>query len=237
MLFQNQVTFDGMWYIPMILCVYLFLPFVAMVKNQLSGAKEKAVYLPAVVIFAVTMVLPFLNNLLLLLGKESYLCAIEDVNLPIFYYLYILIGYLVGNGALKTLRTGTVAAITGSIFLICCGFQLWAYARPVDYLVAYDFPLMPFLAGFLFELLRRSEGFFRRLKKPIVRLSRISFGIYFLHIVIMTTLVTLLGDFQIILLPPVRFLVLEVVSVGLSILIIAPLSRIRPLRRYLFLIK
>lgn len=237
MLFQNQVTFDGMWYMPMILCVYLFLPFMAMVKNQLAGTKERAVYLPAIVIFTVTMLIPFLNNLLLLLGMEGYKNGIEFVNLPIFYYLYILIGYLVGNGALKKFRTATIATITGVSFLICCGFQFWAYSRPADYLVAYDFPLMPLLAGFLFELIRRCAAGLRKLERPITGLARIAFGIYFLHIIIMTTLVTELGERHITLSRPVRLLVLEAVSVGLSIVMILPLSKIKILRTYLFSIK
>ncbi len=237
MLFQNQVTFDGMWYIPMILCIYLFLPFITIVKDKLAGSKEPVLLLPSIVVFVVTMVMPFVNNLLILLGQESYTSGIEAVYLPVFYYLYVLLGYWIGKGGLKKLKTTTIIAVTGISFLVCCGFQFWAYSRPANYLVAYDFPLMPLLTGFLFELLRRSAERFRKLERPITGLARFSFGIYFLHIVIMTTLVTLLSDWQVVLLRPVRLLVLETVSVGLSIVLILPLSKIKFFRKYVFLIK
>jgi hypothetical protein len=53
----------------------------------------------------------------------------------------------------------------------------------------------------------------------------------------MTALVELLDLFAPGLLRPVRLVVLEVVSVGLSIAAILPLSKIRIFRKYLFMIK
>lgn len=237
MLFQNQVAFGSMWYMPMILCLYLFLPFVTMAKDKLAGSKEKALYLPAVLIFTVSMLLPFVNDLLKLLGQERYSSAISTEYLPVYYYLYVLIGYLVSRGVLEKFRTGTVAAVAAISFLVCCGFQFWAYARPVDYLMDYNFPLLPVVAGFLFELLRRTADRFRRMEKPITGLAKIAFGIYFLHIVIMKALVTILEHWQIIMPLPIRLLALEVLSVGLSIVMIMPLSKIKLFRKYLFLIK
>ena len=53
----------------------------------------------------------------------------------------------------------------------------------------------------------------------------------------MTLLVTVLKQFTPALMPPVKLLVLEGVSVGLSVAVILPLSKIKVLRKYLFLIK
>lgn len=92
-----------------------------------------------------------------------------------------------------------------------------------------------FCAGFLFELLRRKSHCFSKLSRPITYLSRISFGIYFMHIIVLNLLITYM-DFTTWLLP-VKMLFLEGVSVGGSILLIALLSQIKPLRKYLFLIK
>lgn len=237
MLFQNQVTFGSMWYMPMILCLYLFLPFVTMVKDKLVGSGERTLYLPAILIFAVSMLLPFVNDLLELAGKESYSSAIHSGYLPVFYYLYVLMGYMVSKGVFRKFRTGTVAAITGISFLACCGFQFWAYSRPMDYLIDYNFPLLPLVVGALFELLRRMADRLRKIEKPITCLAKIAFGIYFLHIVIMKALVTIPEHWLVIMPLPVRLLVLETLSVGLSIAIILPLSKFKLFRKYLFLIK
>ena len=183
------------------------------------------------------MLLPFVNDLLELAGKESYSSAIHSGYLPVFYYLYVLMGYMVSKGVFRKFRTGTVAAITGISFLACCGFQFWAYSRPMDYLIDYNFPLLPLVVGALFELLRRMADRLRKIEKPITCLAKIAFGIYFLHIVIMKALVTIPEHWLVIMPLPVRLLVLETLSVGLSIAIILPLSKFKLFRKYLFLIK
>lgn len=237
MLFQNQTTLDSMWYMPMILCVYTTLPFAVTVKDKLSGSGEKLLYLPVVLLFLVAMVLPFVNSLRMLLGLEGLTSPLGEHYFFSFYYIYIIVGYCIGKGALSKLSTWTVTLVSLGSFLICCGYQLWAYSRPENYLVAYDFPLMPLCAGFLFELVRRGADRLRRVEKPIICISRISFGIYFVHIVIMTVLVTLMDRFALEMFRPVRLIVLEVLSVGLSIGVILPLSKIKLFKKYFFLIK
>ena len=237
MLFFNQNTMGSMWYMPMILCVYTTLPFLVILKDKLTGSKGKILYLPLALLFVVAMVSPFVNGLLSLLGQKTITSPLGENYLFCFYYIYIIFGYLVGKGALSKLRTWSVGALALGSFLICCGYQLWAYERPVNYLVAYDFPLMPFCAGFLFELVRRSADAFKKAEKPITCISRIAFAIYFVHIIIMTILVEVLDTFAPGLALALRLIILEVVSVGLSIVIILPLSKIKIFRKYLFLIK
>ena len=237
MLFQNQTTMGSMWYMPMILCVYTTLPFVIMIKDKLAGSKEKLIYLPVVLLFVVAMVLPFISNLLVLLGHKELSSPLGERYLFSFYYIYILVGYAIGQGTLARFKAATVMLVGMGSFLLCCGYQLWAYEQPANYLVAYDFPLMPICAGCLFELVRRYAHKIQKAEKPITYLSRIAFGIYFIHIIIMTTFVEVLDRFAPGLSLPVRLILLEMVSVGLSVVVILPLAKIKPLRKYLFLIK
>lgn len=237
MLFQDQKTMGSMWYMPMILCVYTTLPFIVMVKERLTGAKKRLLYLPVVLVFIIGMVMPAVNDFFSLLGWERLGSPLGEKYLTTFYYIYIIAGYWIGKGALSRLKTGTVALATAGSFLLCCGYQLWAYAQPANYLVGYHFPLLPVCAGFLFELLRRSADVVQKAQKPITYISRISFGIYFVHIVIMTTMVEMLDRYAPGLYLPVRLILLEIVSVGLSVAIIWPLSKIKLFKKYLFLIK
>lgn len=237
MLFQNQTTLGSMWYMPMILCVYTTLPFVVMAKDKLVGAKEKILYLPLVLLFLIAMVLPWVNDLFSVLGLDRFSSPLGEHYFFSFYYIYIIVGYLVGRGALDKLSTPVVTAVAAGSFLICCGYQLWAYAQYADYLIGYNFPLLPVCAGFLFELVRRGARKAQKIEKPITCISRIAFGIYFVHIVIMTALVEVLDRFAPGLFLPVRLILLEVVSVGLSIAVILPLSKVKAFRKYLFLIK
>jgi len=237
MLFQNQTTMGSMWYMPMILCVYTTLPFAVMIKDKLAGSKEKLLYLPVALLFVVAMVVPFISNLLVLLGHKGLTSPLGERYLFSFYYIYIIVGYLIGKGALSKLRSWSVGVLALGSFLICCGYQLWAYSRPANYLVAYDFPLMPVCAGFLFELVRRSAHKVQKAEKPITCISRISFGIYFVHVVIIGVLVAVLDHFVPGLYRPLRLILLEIIPVGLSIAIILPLSKVKWFKRYLFLIK
>lgn len=237
MLFIDQTTMGSMWYMPMILCVYTTLPFLVMIKDKLAGAKEKILYLPVVLLFTIAMVIPCINDLLSVLKLQKFTTPLAEHYFFSFYYIYIIVGYLVGKGTLGKLSTWSVTAVAAGTFLICCGYQLWVYSQPADYLVGYSFPLLPICAGFLFELVRRGAERVQKLERPVTCISRIAFGIYFVHIVIMTALVAVLDRVAPGMLRPLRLILLEVVSVGLSVAVILPLSKIKVLRKYLFLIK
>lgn len=237
MLFQNQVTLGSMWYMPMILCVYTTLPFAVAAKSRLEGSKEKILYLPLLLLFAVTMVMPGVNDLLSVLGLERLASPLGENYLFCYYYIYIVAGYLVSRCALQRLKNPVVITVAAGSFLICCGYQLWVYSRPADYLIGYNFPLLPVCAAFLFELVRRGAHRVQRIEKPVTCISRIAFGIYFVHIVFMTVLTKMLDQYAPGLFRPVRLMILETVSVGLSVAVIMPLSKIRLFRKYLFLIK
>ena len=241
MLFQNQVTFDSLWYMPVIMCIYTTIPFVIMAKNKLSGKKASAwLFLPLIIVYLNNMVLPMVNAVLQTAGLRTFTSTLQMVDLVAYFYIYIILGYFVGQGVFSKCKTWTVALIAGGSFALCCGFQLYMYAQPMDYLIDYDFPLLPICAAALLELARRKAHLLKAARKPVEGLSRISFGIYFLHIVIMTVLnsdkldaIVHQSQWN----PVLKLAYLEMVSVGASILIIVLLSNIKPLKKYLFLIK
>lgn len=236
MLFQNQLTFGSMWYMPMILCIYTTLPFVIIVKDKLSESKFSPILLlPALVLFLNTMVRPAISFLLYTNGKATLTSALREADLFSYFYLYIFAGYLVGTGFLSRLKGWCVGLICALSFVLCCVFQFYAYTQPFDYAVSYQFPLLPICAAFLLEALRRTAPSLRRLERPTTYLARISFSIYLMHMVVMTTLNSVMdytGWNQVI-----KMLFMHTVSIVGSILIIAPLSKIKLFRKYLFLIK
>lgn len=234
--FQNQITLGSMWYMPMILCLYATLPFVIIIKDKLSGEKLSPVLLlPLAIVFLNSMVRTSLNSFLYMQGQSTLSSEIDGSYLFSKYYLYVITGYAIGQGILKRFKTITIALITGFLFIGCCAYQFYAFSQPLNYLVSYSSPFILLCAGFLFELLRRTAKYLRGCTKQITYISRISFGIYFLHIVIMTVLCSLTEDLSIA--QPIRLLFYEIVSVGGSILLIIPLSKIPLFKKYLFLIK
>lgn len=232
-LFINQTTMDSMWYMAMILCVYLIIPLLCIVVQRVSW---KAFALPITIIFVHDMLIPTIHSYF----KLEYIdmrvhFALRADHLFSKYLLYLLAGYWVSCGGLKKLKNRVILA--GSIlpFIGCCAFQYYGCTRPVEFAMDYDFPLLLVCTVFLFELIRRYAYLVKRLERPITYLSKISLGIYFVHILIMSLLEWYLDYSS--WYRPVAMLFLEAVSIGGSIIIIAVLSKIPVLKRYLFLIK
>jgi surface polysaccharide O-acyltransferase-like enzyme len=234
MLFQNQITFGNMWYIPMILCVYTTIPFAILAKNHFQK-NSLAIVIPLSVLFLNHMVLPTVNNLSAVSGMETYSTALSAINIFSIYYIYIFIGNYIHSGNLKKVKTWIVAVIFLVTFALMCVYQFYMFARPEAYLLDYDFPILPFCAGALFELIRRKADLLKALTRPITYLSKISLAIFFVHVMIMWPMYWYLdlsgfGHVQ-------QVLIYEVVSVGGSVIIIFLLSKIKFIKNYVFMIK
>lgn len=106
---------------------------------------------------------------------------------------------------------------------------------PENYLVSYSSPGILLTAAFIFAYLKRKEKYFIRFKDAFAYLSKISFAIYFVHIVIMEfinwnfTFSNMHSCFKMIL--------LEVISILGSLLIISIFSKNKICKKYLFMIK
>ena len=117
----------------------------------------------------------------------------------------------------------------------CCAYQYYAYSMPENYLVSYSSPGILLTAAFIFAYLKRKEKYFIRFKDAFAYLSKISFAIYFVHIVIMEfinwnfTFSNMHSCFKMIL--------LEVISILGSLLIISIFSKNKICKKYLFIIK
>lgn len=233
MLFLDQVTFGSMWYMPMILCLYATIPLVAIFIQKLSDSKLWLI--PAIIVYFYSMVLPAINTLLRANGLPAPVTVIREAYLLSYFYLYIIAGYLISQGVLSRLHTASVAILAGLTFILTCSHQIYAYSWPTDYVISYSYPLLPLCGACLFEGIRRTTHRLNTLEKPITYLSRISFAIYLMHMVVITSLNTIMdysGWHQIL-----KMLFMQWVSIGVSIVIIALLSKVKCFRKYLLLIK
>ena len=233
MLFIDQVTFESMWYIPMILAVYLLIPVFALVFRKVS---LRVIAIPCIVVFFSTMLIPNVNAFLSLSGSDTNIAfALRSSNIFSGYFLYVFAGYWISQGGLDGLKSGAVALLALATFAILCALQLYAYSRPDNYLISYDFSLILFCSMFLFEWIRRCKDRQGKFAKFVAYLSKISFGIYFVHIIIMTLINKL--PFYSGWPRPIYLLFLEIVSVGGSVVFIWVFSHIDIFKRRLFLIK
>ena len=88
MLFQNQITFGSMWYMPVIMCIYTTIPFVIMAKNKLSTSKASVwLFLPLIVVYLNNMVLPMVNAILKVGGLQSFVSKLQMVDITPYFYI------------------------------------------------------------------------------------------------------------------------------------------------------
>jgi surface polysaccharide O-acyltransferase-like enzyme len=234
MFFVDQTTLPSMWYMPMILCIYLTIPFAVIVKDKISSA-AKYMLIPAAAVFVYAMCLPSFNMLIVSIGKSSMSTPISQGNLFSVYYIYILIGWFVSKGGFERIKDWIILSAAVLSFILCVGFQIYIFKCPADLYIYYDFFLLPVCAAAIFEYIRRKAYLLKKISKPITSLSRSAFAIYFVHIVIMSAMYWFIyfGELN----QFVKMAILESVSFAGSIIIIYPLSKIPLLKRYLFMIK
>ena len=232
LLFLDQVRFDSMWYVPMILSVYLVLPIFAVLLRH--TALRRVLILPAALLLWTAMLLPVINDYRSMFGLNVLSNYLYYSNFFSEYLLYILAGWWVAEGGLRKLTDRTVIGAALLCYLLCTALQFWCYSSS-DHLIDYDSPAILLSAILAFECLRRYADRLRRWERPITAVSRAAFALYLLHVFFLWPIHWYcdLSAWS----RPAKVLMFELVPLGLSGLLIWPLSKIPFCRKYLFLIK
>jgi len=225
----------NMWYMPMILGLYLGLPFVAMAVQRFS-ARDLALPFGAV-LFACSII-PTLNAFLGFHGSYK-LDVLADLSLlGGLYTLYIVAGYYIAKGSLKNLGTGTVWILALGGFVFAYLTQTYTLEREYEWFFLWYNNLGVVLCGLsLFELFRRSptRTVPAGLEKSSYNLSRWSLGLYFLHILFVKFLTPLLAATSIRRI--FLWLILWVAATAGSVLITALLQKVPWVNQYVLGIK
>ena len=180
---------------------------------------------------------PAINDWLILQDAELRVGTVFNIGEEGFLgmLLYLLLGYVIGSGAFKKIPTWSLCAFFAASFAGSVWYQYYALSMPCHVLVDYSYVTVLVCAAMLFEFLRRLDRQKPSSCKLLTWLSQYAFGFYFIHIMIMETIywcVDLSGIGRV-----VRMAMLEAVSLGGSLVVIAALSRIPWCRRYLFMVK
>ncbi len=235
----NQKTFDSMWYIKAIIPIYLILPFVSLAAKKFS---PRVFILYGGLIYAVKMVLPTINGIIKICGGQTVLSTSINGYILSQLLLYIFLGYWVSRGGLKDKRSGVLGIWAGACFFLAASYHFLLMGTPEETITATFLDdislencfLLP-LAVSVFELIRRNSQALKPIEGPITELSRISFGVYLVHINIMSVLTDFLN---LPVLPPwAHIYYLFFSSIILSVFFISLFSKIPFCKKYLFMIK
>ncbi len=234
------VPVPNMWYMPMILGVYVAIPFVAKIAKSFS---KKGLALASVVVFAECFVVPLINVILQICGVDSKQLLSFDLDVSFLggaYGLYIFIGYWLASKEIKIkLKTIWLLLIALLGFGITCLIQFISFDEGSHYMyrVWYNFPFLLVCGVCLFEVINRFD--YKKINKRVLSvinfISRASLGIFFLHIVtqqLMCHFVTALG-----IMLPVKLIILTILNFILCVIVCYLLSKIKFIGRWVLLIK
>ena len=172
----GNLFFSHMWYMPMIIGMYLSMPFVA---SALKHFDDETIWQATNVFTVLAFILPFVTLILDMHG-------IQNVNIQYclgfsggIYGIYILLGYLVKKGQFKNVSTRILALVAVISFAICVVFQYYAFIRGYHFELWYEFPFVLTGSFALFELCSRMGKV--RAYPLVTFLSKYSFAVFLVH--------------------------------------------------------
>lgn len=231
-LFMEKVYMPHMWYIPMILGMYLAIPFISIIIKRIT---IKTLYIPMIIVIISSFVIPNVNQILSSYGKQAKECILYLDFCGGVYGIYLLIGYFISKNILKNLKTYVNLVLFIIFFLATVYFQIWVINRGVSYNVWYDFIGLLLCTVFLFELFSRICINSRLLKNVSYKISSISLGIFFVHKPIQMILCKyIVFGYSCKL---VSILLIWIITLVLSIVLVLVLSNIEIFKKWLFIIK
>lgn len=175
LLFLKPTEMTHMWYMPVIIGIYLFIPFVA---NALYNTDIRVFSIPLIIAFIYHFIMPCVNVWLMANGHES-VYALPDLSFSGNEYGFmILLGYLVKKGVFNRIRS-LVFAILGIIgFIFTVFIQNYSNMHGVSYNVWYNCASLLIADLSIFVLLSRAK---LKYEKIVQSISRASFGVYLIH--------------------------------------------------------
>lgn len=236
LLFVKDNAFSHFWYMPMIIGLYLLIPFVS---NAIRKIDLKVIAIPMAVLlvleFGIRTITIFDNAI----GWELNLVkkVFTDFSGGV-YGAYVILGYFVKKDAFKKIKSWIL--FTGMLVSgVLTGFTLiYTLKKGYDYHLWYDFTGVLICSLFMFELFSRINSdnkivlFF---SKFITSVSVLSLGMYFIHKPVLSFIryrIIDLGFYR-----PVNlalfFVIIFIVSYVLSLIV----SKIPKLRKILILVK
>jgi surface polysaccharide O-acyltransferase-like enzyme len=172
----GTLFFSHMWYMPMIIGMYLSMPFVS---EALEKFDSDTIWQATVVFSLLAFLLPFITLMFDMHGIPNVAVQYCLGFSGGVYGIYIILGYLVKKGQFKhydSIKLGLIALIS---FMICLFFQYYAFTKGYNFQLWYEFPFVLTGSFALFELCSRM-GKVRAY--PIVSfLAKYSFAVFLVH--------------------------------------------------------
>lgn len=213
--FLGKVNMGHMWYMPMIIGVYICIPFAA---RALKNVRLKTMFYPVLILSFYAFGIPILKVIGNATSSFGHVHALLDLGYSGGVYgLYIIFGLCVKRGLFRKLSNLVLSIGMILSFVLTFALQFFSINRGVTYKVWYDCGLLVLCALFLFELFSRIYYNFGN--DVLTWISKNSFGIYLIHFPILLLLKRLLSNIFFML--PMKVLLLWVLVLFISFVLCA----------------
>ncbi len=216
----HQVRMGHMWYMPMIIGLYICIPFAARALHRLD---YKILRFPVGLLSAYAFGLPVLALVAQIMGRKDvpFGARLDLGFIGGIYGLYLVLGWCIRKGMLKRFSTSALGIVCAFSFLLTAVFQMAAHWKGIRYNVWYNYGLLVICTLFLFELFSRVDHY------PFAKiwewLSRNSFGIYLLHFPLCMIISRKLAPLH--MLMPVKVMILWLSMLAVSVIICFVIDR------------
>ncbi len=228
-LFLDKSKAMNFWYMPMIIGIYIVLPYLSIIVKKID---LKALIIPMIIAFFAFFIFSSINAVL----DKNLNFTFDFTFYGGIYGLYILLGYYIGKGYLRKINKISLIIIAIISLVVTVFFQFFLYNKGKEYNVWYNFAGIMTLSVSIFELFARANlKLSNRCREIFLYLSKISLSIFFIHIIIQENISEYIKLFEII--KPIRVIILFVMSFIISILITYILSKIKVIKTKVLLIK
>lgn len=231
LLLWHHVNMWHVWYMPMVLGLYMVIPFIAIALRKID---DKLLIFPVIFFTFFSFVfhladvinnvvrpgVPLDNQLAMGFGGSAY-------------WLYLIFGYMVKKGMFKKIKTSTLWMASLISLALCVWLQVWSYGHHVQYNLWYDCLPLAVASLSLFELLSRLKnvrGY--RLAKII---SYYSFPIYLIHFVVLLGIKPLVNGLAVAM--PVKVLIMWTVIFAVAFVLSVVINHIPKVGKFLLYTK
>lgn len=237
LLMMKQVPTPNMWYFPMIIGMYIGIPFVAKIVKIFSF---KTLSISIIISFLSFFVLSTINVYLDIFGINYNLETLLDLQfLGGTYGTYIILGYFMSNNFKLKIKSLYILliAITNFIFALIMQLLSCSNISKYIYFVWYDnvFLLITTMCLFILFCRIKENKINNKLDKIFTFISKISLSLFFIHYIVIYVLKKYIIKMQIVM--PFKVAILFILVTLFSIGITYVLSKIEIIKKYTLIIK
>lgn len=175
MLFIRSTYMPHMWYMPVIIGIYLFIPFI---MNGMNHTDVRSMLVPLSIAFFVLFVIPVVDVFLLANGYSAFSSLLDLSFSGGAYGFCIILGCLIRKGVFDRIKTEVLILVGLVSFGLTVFMQIYSDMHGVDYNVWYD--AAPLILADLSIFLLISKMKFAS-GKIATNISICAFGMYLVH--------------------------------------------------------